>query len=178
MKSMKPKSKSIVLTVLLSMIILGVFAQTGQNVTGTSKMLNKEVKDPSPPVPPPPPPPPEPPDLEQEAAPPLAPVITDLTDDQKLQLKKLDLKNLEVMVPLRNQIREKKAHLATLLSTQPVNMKEAELVADEIGKIQATLLKQLIHHDQLIRAVLTPDQKIIFDSKPKPFLKERMRPGR
>jgi hypothetical protein len=66
----------------------------------------------------------------------------------------------------------------SLLATQTVNMKEAESVADEIGKIQASILKQLIRHDQEIRSILTHDQQVIFDSKPKPFLKERMRRGR
>jgi hypothetical protein len=75
-------------------------------------------------------------------------------------------------------MREKKVHLMSLLSTQPANMKEAESVADEIGKIHASILKQQIRHDQEIRSILSHDQQIIFDSKPKPFLRERMKPGR
>ncbi|MCX6245296.1 MAG: periplasmic heavy metal sensor [Bacteroidetes bacterium] len=175
---MKTKLKSILLTLVFSMIIPGVFSQTEKTVMKATKSQNTELKVTLPPVPPEPPAPPDVPGLEQEAVPPLALVIPDLTNDQKQQLKKLDLKNLEAMNPIRNQMREKKVHLMSLLSTQPMNMKEAESVADEIGKIQASILKQQIRHDQEIRGILTHDQQVIFDSKPKPFLRERMRLGR
>lgn len=174
---MKTTMKSIMLTIVLSMTVAGVFAQTGQNATNQEKKQHDQDKV-MPPPPPAPPAPPAPPYVEEEDAQPSHPAIPDLTDDQKQQLKKTDLKNLEAMIPLRNQMREKRVHLMTLLSTQPVNIKEAEQVADEIGRIQASILKQQIRHDLELRGILTPDQQIIFDSKPKPFLKQRMNPGR
>ena len=70
---------------------------------------------------------------------------------------------------------EKRARLTTILSSAPINLKEADEVADEIGKLEASILKQQIRHDQALRIILTPDQQIIFDSRPKPFL-NRERP--
>jgi hypothetical protein len=52
-------------------------------------------------------------------------------------------------------------------------MKDADQVADDIGKVASSILKQQIRHDQELRAILTPDQQIIFDSRPKPFLNMR-----
>ena len=67
-------------------------------------------------------------------------------------------------------MREKRVRMMTLLSTPPVNLKEADIVADEIGKLHGEILKQQIRHDQELRSILTPDQQILFDAKPKPFL--------
>ena len=97
-------------------------------------------------------------------------IVPNLTDDQREQLKKAELKNTEAMTPLHNQLREKMARMNTILSTSPLNQKEADQLAEEIGRINASMIKQLIRHDQEIRALLTPGQQIIFDSRPKPFL--------
>jgi Spy/CpxP family protein refolding chaperone len=125
---------------------------------------------PSPPSPPSPPPPP-PPDVEMDdLRPPLN--LPDLTDDQKEKIKKVDLKQMESMTPLRNQIREKRVRMTTILTTMPVDSKAADQLADEIGKVAASILKAQIRHDQELRNLLNPDQQIIFDSRPKPFLRK------
>jgi hypothetical protein len=51
-------------------------------------------------------------------------------------------------------------------------MHAADLVADELGKIHTLVLKLMINQDQALRNLLTPDQQIIFDSRPKPFLRK------
>jgi Spy/CpxP family protein refolding chaperone len=101
--------------------------------------------------------------------------IPGLTDDQKVQIRELRLRQMESVIPLRNQIREKRARLATILTTQPVDMVAAETIADDLGKLNASLLKLMIRHDQALRNILTKDQQVIFDSRPKPFLKGRGR---
>jgi Spy/CpxP family protein refolding chaperone len=96
--------------------------------------------------------------------------LPDLSDIQKDKIRQADLKHTQAMTPLKNQMREKRAQLATLLSSPPADINAADKVADEIGRIQASLLIETIKYDQALRSILTPDQQIIFDSRPKPFL--------
>jgi Spy/CpxP family protein refolding chaperone len=74
---------------------------------------------------------------------------------------------------LRNQVKEKTTRLQTVLTTQPFNEKEAFQLADEISKIRGSMLKTGIRHDQELRKILTPEQQILFDARPKPFLNQK-----
>jgi Spy/CpxP family protein refolding chaperone len=171
MKITISKIKMIVLTSVLSMMVYGAFAQNKEDAPNAAKPMDRHDLQvaPVPPPPPPPPPAPDAPDQLDDHGP--MPIdLPDLTADQQAKIKKIDLKNMEAMTPHKNQMREKRAKMATLLSTQPVNLKEADLVAEEIGKIMVLIMKQQIRHDQEIRTILTPDQQIIFDARPKPFL--------
>jgi hypothetical protein len=49
-------------------------------------------------------------------------------------------------------------------------------VDDDIGNIEAGILKELIRHDQALRNLLTPEQQIMFDARPKPFLHRQKKP--
>lgn len=168
----------IVLTTVLSMMMTTVFAQNKEDAPNAAKPMDRNDRKVAP-VPPPPPPPPPPsadapshPGMDDETMPKCL-NLPGLTDEQNLKIHKLELKNIEAMTPLKNQMREKRAKLATLLSTQPVSQKETDLVADEIGKIMVSIMKLQIRHDQELRSILTPDQQIIFDARPKPFLGPR-----
>jgi Spy/CpxP family protein refolding chaperone len=160
----------LVLVTIFFSIMMNVFAQ-GDN---TPQNPNKPPRGPDPQLQPPPtPPPPTPVPLAPENARQQKHFgldIPDLTREQQDKIKKADLKHLSAMTPLRNQRREKSVRLATILSTNPVNLKDAEAIADEIGLIDAAILKQQIRHDQELRSHLTPDQQIIFDARPKPFI--------
>lgn len=121
-------------------------------------------------IPPPPPPPPPPDDQEEFQGAARGLNLPDLTADQQEKIKKLRLAGLEKMTPLKNQLKEKRAHLASLLTEKNVNMTEVNKTADEIGGLMAQMLKNSIGTDQAIRALLTDEQRVIFDSRPKPFL--------
>ena len=147
-----------------SLIATSISAQQQNETTPPQK---PEYPQSLPQIPPPPPPPvAEPPDIPPP--PPL--LIPGLTDEQTEKIRKADLKQLEAMTPLKSLMREKNAHMNTILTAMPFNNREADKVADEIGAIHTSVLKLQIRHDQEIRAILNPDQQIIFDSKPKPFL--------
>lgn len=156
MKTNMKMTNWIVLMVFFSMIGTSIFAQ----------QRNETL-----------PPPPPPPVADQQNYPPPPPppplAIPGLTDVQQEKIHKADLKHLEAMTPLKNLVREKNAHLNTILTTFPVKLMEADKIADEIGGIHASILKLEIRHDQDIRAILNPDQQIMFDSNPKPFLGRR-----
>jgi len=173
MKTNAESIKWIILTVMFSLIVSGTFAQRGndqQNPRHPQDQFRGQAPDP--PLPPSPPPPP--PDIDQPdfGNPPLF-FLNDLTEDQKEKIHKVELKKIEAMTPLRNQMKEKRARLNTIVTTMPVDIKGAELVADEIGKITASMIKANIKTDQEIRTLLTPDQQVIFDARPKPFMKRR-----
>jgi len=77
---------------------------------------------------------------------------------------------MKAMTPLFNQVREKKARLQTILATTPFDVKSADQVAEDLGKMETVILKELIRHDQTLRNLLTPEQQVVFDARPKPFL--------
>ena len=98
--------------------------------------------------------------------------ITTLTKEQHEKLRALDLDMITKLTPLKNHIAEKQAHLVTLLSEPTVDAYQLDIIADEIGKIKTEMLHIQLKHDVDMREVLDNEQKIIFDTLPKPFLKE------
>lgn len=98
-----------------------------------------------------------------------------LSDQQKEKMKALDLERMSEITPLRNQVMEKRVRLRSLLSVQPFNEKETFQVVEELGKIESSILKAEIRHHQKVRAILTPEQQIIFDARPAPFLRKEKR---
>ena len=164
MKTQKNKVKWMLILVLSGIFTIGLFAQQGQG----RQMEPRE----------------RPPHPHYQQMPPAhipdsahkmhrnGPMmdIPGLTDYQMTKIKKAHLEHMKAVTPLRCTIREQKAHLETLLATQPVEMKAVDQVADEMAKNKAALLKIAIRLDQEIRGFLTPEQQIIFDTKPKPFL--------
>jgi len=97
-------------------------------------------------------------------------MFPNITDAQKKQIAELRTKHLEAIIPIKNQLNEKKAHLQTLLTSATVDNKEVDKVVNDISALETSKLKEAINHDQQIRAILTPEQRVAFDSKPKPFL--------
>ena len=78
------------------------------------------------------------------------------------------------ITPLRKLIQADKAKLAALLAMQPADVTQTDNVADEIGKMVSKILKIMVQYDQSLRATLSPDQQIIFDARPKPWLNTRL----
>ena len=171
---MKTKSKiitGIAITIMISMMATFMFAQSQDKQPHAIKVKSEQTSPPSAPVPPPPPPPPPPAELDNQEAPGMPKLdLPDLSNDQREKIRLSDLDQMKTMTPLHNQVREKKARLQTVLTTAPFDAKSADQVAEELGKIETAILKEMIRHDQALRNLLTPEQQIIFDSRPKPFL--------
>jgi len=147
----------------ISLILLVIwFTLSGSHLFAQTDMKDKkETKHKDKHNPPPPPP--------LFDVPPLN--VPDLTPEQHEKLKAADLKHLEIISPLKAQIVEKKAKLVVLLIDKTFDSKQVNSVVDEIGKLKTEILKQQIIHDQELRGILTPAQKIYFDALPKPFLR-------
>ncbi len=90
-----------------------------------------------------------------------------LTDDQKEQIETLRAENLKTMLPLRNTLQEKKARLMTLQSAEKADMKAINGLIDEISAIKTQMAKQRAAHHQQVRSVLTDEQRVVFDSRPR-----------
>ncbi len=89
--------------------------------------------------------------------------IPDLTDTQKEQIKTIRTKMMKEMLPLRNSLKEKMAHLNTLSTAETVDMKAVNKQIEEIGKIKTEMMKVGAKYRQEIRSLLTDDQRIFFD---------------
>lgn len=143
------------------------------------RVMAQNGNEPSPPAPPrhenPPPPPPPPPPLPPDRSEICGAGIADLpglTGQQTEDLRKADLKQMKDMTVLKNQIRECISHLATLLVMDDPDAGDLERTIMKMGDLGERRLKLQIAYDREIRNLLTPEQRILFDMRPKPFLRE------
>ncbi|TRX57750.1 periplasmic heavy metal sensor [Fulvivirga sp. M361] len=90
--------------------------------------------------------------------------IPDLTDTQKEKLNDLRVDMQKQMLPLRNQLREKEARLNTLSTTEKTNLNDLNKLVDEMGVIKIRMMKVAVAHRQKVRAELTEEQRLFFDS--------------
>ena len=90
--------------------------------------------------------------------------IPDITEDQKEQIKEFRTDHMKEVLPLRNQVGEKEAHLKSLSTADKVDMAKINKTIEEIGNLKITIAKNRAAHKQKIRNVLNEDQRIVFDS--------------
>jgi Spy/CpxP family protein refolding chaperone len=91
--------------------------------------------------------------------------IPDLTDTQKKDIDKIRLAGKKKTLPITNQLKEKRAHLNTLKTTEPIDKAAIDKQIEEIGKLRTELSKIREDGRLKIRNVLTDEQKIVFDSE-------------
>ncbi len=89
--------------------------------------------------------------------------IPDLTDVQKSQIKDMRTANMKEMLPLKNELREKQAHLNTISTGDNVKMTDVNRAIEEISAIKLTMAKKRAKNKQNIRKILTDDQRVFFD---------------
>lgn len=90
--------------------------------------------------------------------------MLNLSDEQKEQMKTLRLKQMEQMLPIRNQLQEQRAKLQTLRTEKNVDMKAINNLIDDMADLKANQMKDQEAHRQEMRTVLTDEQRILFDS--------------
>ena len=91
--------------------------------------------------------------------------IPNLTEDQKNKIKELRTPLHKEILPLRNQLDEKKAHLKTLQTAEKADLKSINSTIDEMTPLQSQIMKKHAAHTQAVRALLTDDQRIAFDMR-------------
>ena len=89
--------------------------------------------------------------------------IPDITDDQKTKIKAIRTETMKQMLPLKNQMNEIRAQKRTLSTASKVDMKAINKKIDEQTKVKAEMMKLRAKSMQDIRALLTDDQRIVFD---------------
>jgi Spy/CpxP family protein refolding chaperone len=91
--------------------------------------------------------------------------IPNLTDDQKQKIDQLNLSFDKNTLQTRNDIREKEAHLHTLMTQDNTDAGQIDKLIDDIGGLRTKIRKERVSTDLKIRNLLTDDQKVIFDSR-------------
>lgn len=90
--------------------------------------------------------------------------IPNLTEAQQTKITKIRTTHMKISNNLRNQLKEKRAHLQTLQSTDTPNQKDIDNTIDEITELQNKLMKNRTAMRLEIRNQLTDEQKVYFDS--------------
>ena len=103
------------------------------------------------------------PPMHGEKGPGHGPMIPDLTDEQKEQIKDIHVESMEDMLALKNKIGEKTARLHTLQTAAKANMSEINKTIEEIGKLRTEMMKLKAASHQKIRSLLTDEQRVFFD---------------
>ncbi|MCD4794580.1 MAG: Spy/CpxP family protein refolding chaperone [Bacteroidales bacterium] len=89
--------------------------------------------------------------------------IPDLTEDQKDQIKEMRIMHMKEVMPLKNELNEKEAHLQTISTGENVDLNKVYTVIDEIAEIRVNTAKKRAAFRQEVRKVLTEDQRVFFD---------------
>ena len=93
--------------------------------------------------------------------------IPDITDDQKSKIKTLRIENMKQMLPLKNELAELKAHQHTLCTAKEVDTKAINKQIDKRIAVKAKMMKLKSKTHQGVRAILTDDQRVYFDTHKK-----------
>ncbi len=89
-----------------------------------------------------------------------------LTEEQQEKIAGLRLEMQKELLPLRNQLGEKRAKMRTLATTENADLKALNRLIDESKDLQAEMAKLRLANRQQIRKLLTEEQRIMFDSRP------------
>jgi len=92
-------------------------------------------------------------------------MIPDLTDQQKEKIEALRTSFMKEAMAVKNLIAEKQAKLNTLRTADKPNMSEINKIIEDIGSLRTKMMKMGESHRQKVRALLTDEQKVIFDKR-------------
>jgi len=90
--------------------------------------------------------------------------IPNLTETQQTKITEIRTAHMKISNDLRNQLKEKRAHLQTLTSSDNSDQKTIDATIDEITGLQNQLMKNGTAMRMEIRAQLTDDQRVYFDA--------------
>ncbi len=99
--------------------------------------------------------------------------MPDLTDEQEQKISDLRTAYVKEMNTYRSDLSIKRAELQKLQTADDADMNKINSKIDEIGKIMTEMSKSKAAHHQKVRALLTDEQRVLFDSRHN----RRMRPG-
>ncbi len=87
-----------------------------------------------------------------------------LTEEQSTKIETLKLAHQKALLPLRNELNEKRARLRTLSTVDKPDTKAIDQLIDEMGVLEVKLQKERVHHQLAVRNELTEEQRLKFDT--------------
>ncbi len=94
-----------------------------------------------------------------------------LTEEQQKKIDELKLALDKELLPLKADLKVKKAELEKLLLAEKPSKTTVEKKIDEIGALRIQIHKALVNHRLAVRELLTPEQRVKFDRMPHPGCK-------
>jgi len=95
--------------------------------------------------------------------------IPGLTDDQKAKMKDIRMASYKELKSLENQLGELRAKEHTLATADKPDLNAINANIDDITKVQNKIMKAKAAAHQQVRALLTDEQKMVFDSQKEKF---------
>ncbi len=92
-------------------------------------------------------------------------ILPDLTEEQQTQIEALRTERIAATTQHRAEMNELRARKRSLTLAENPNMNEINAIIDQMAQKRATQLKALEEHRQEVRNLLTPEQRVIFDSR-------------
>lgn len=88
-----------------------------------------------------------------------------LSEDQLAQVTKLQLTLKENNLSLHNELGVMRAQMQALRTGDKQNLKDISNLIDDMSATQAQIRKNTAKHQLAVRALLTDDQKVMFDAR-------------
>ncbi len=92
-------------------------------------------------------------------------LIPDLSDKQKEDIKALRVSNMKEIRGLKDQMDIKRAELKALQNAENADLNAINKKIEEKAAIRTQIEKKSAAHRQAVRALLTDEQKVIYDQK-------------
>ena len=90
--------------------------------------------------------------------------IPNLTPEQEKKIAELRTAHMQEMNNFRNDLMIKQAELNKLQTADNPDINKIDAKIDEIGKMKTDMAKKRAAHRQEVRAILTPEQRVVFDA--------------
>ncbi len=90
--------------------------------------------------------------------------IPNLTPEQEKKIGELRTAHMKEMNNFRNDMMIENAELNKLQTEDNPDISKIDAKIDEIGKMKTEMAKKRAAHRQEVRALLTPEQRVVFDA--------------
>ena len=91
--------------------------------------------------------------------------LPNLTEEQRNKMQELRIAHLKQVQPINNELKLKYAELRILTTADKTDQKAVDQKIDEIYALKTKKAKMNQAHKQSIRALLSDEQRIMFDSR-------------
>jgi Spy/CpxP family protein refolding chaperone len=101
--------------------------------------------------------------------------IPDLTEEQRTQIKSIKEEGRKKMEPQHKEMKMLRSKIMELKMAENPNEKEINTLIDKSALIKAEMEKSRTASELKVRSILTPEQRVVLDSKMKEKMADRER---